>query len=251
LEILSAHGIVECFENAGAYCGVVVTDGAGSARSGEFAHLSDDEMKRVRREEQRAAAALGGYSACVSLGYPSDQVKSPSRRELVADLLQVLRTARPRVVYTHNLFDRHDTHVAVVCALLEASCKLEPSCLPDKIIACEVWGDLDWLVDSRKIVMDVSRHEELQQKLLAVFRSQIFGGKRYDLGTMGRRRAHATFSETHEIDRAQGLIFGFDLMPLIKDTGLGVEKFMRELSEESLAEASRRVRRFCDTSERR
>jgi LmbE family N-acetylglucosaminyl deacetylase len=251
LEILSAHGIIECFgQIQSAYCGVVVTDGAGSARSGEFGHLSDDEMRAVRREEQRKAAALGGYSACVSLDYPSVQVKSPSRQELVLDLLQVLEIARPRVVYTHNLFDKHDTHVAVVCALLDALRGLEPNHRPEKVIACEVWGDLDWLVDSRKIVMDVSRHQQLQLELLSVFRSQIAGGKRYDLGTMGRRRAHATFSEFHQIDRGQGLIFGFDLMPLIVDPNLSVDQFMRALSEVSFEEARSRVRRLTAAPER-
>jgi len=60
-----------------------------------------------------------------------------------------------------------------------------------------VWRDLDWLVDSDKAPFDVSEHENLQAALLGVFDSQIAGGKRYDLASMGRRRANATYFESH------------------------------------------------------
>ena len=43
--------------------------------------------------------------------------------------------------------------------------------------------------------MPVDRHENLHAALMGVFDSQIAGGKRYDLATAGRRRAHATYFE--------------------------------------------------------
>ena len=50
-----------------------------------------------------------------------------------------------------------------------------------------------------------------------VFDSQIAGGKRYDLATLGRRSANATFFDSHATDAATQLIFGMDLTPLVAD----------------------------------
>ena len=66
--------------------------------------------------------------------------------------------------------------------------------------------------------MAVDEHEHLQQALMGVFDSQIAGGKRYDRATIGRRRAAATYSESHDTDRHQALIWGIDRTPLRDDT---------------------------------
>jgi hypothetical protein len=79
-----------------------------------------------------------------------------------------------------------------------------------------VWRDLDWLCDEDKVVMPVDGREHLQAALLGVFDSQIAGGKRYDLATAGRRRAHATYHDARGADRHQALIFGMDLTPLLE-----------------------------------
>ena len=47
------------------------------------------------------------------------------------------------------------------------------------------------------MTFDLSAHESLQAALIGVFDSQICGGKRYDLATQGRRRAHATYAASH------------------------------------------------------
>ena len=67
---------------------------------------------------------------------------------------------------------------------------------------CEVWRDLDWLLDREKVVHDVAGQEGLAAQVGGVFDSQIAGGKRYDLAVMGRRRANATFLESHGVDAA-------------------------------------------------
>jgi hypothetical protein len=61
-------------------------------------------------------------------------------------------------------------------------------CLKGKqgVIGCEVWRALDGIVDAEKMMMDLSGHENLQMALLVVFDSQITGGKRYYLASMGR-----------------------------------------------------------------
>ena len=216
LEFMAAHGVVECFQNPSRwFTGVVVTDGGGSARDFEYKDYTNEQMMAVRQLEQRKAAYVGEYSAMLQLAHPSSAVKDAAAPAVVADLLAILRETRPEVVYTHNLADKHDTHVAV-CLRVIAACKALPAPeRPKRIIGCEVWRDLDWLCDSDKVVMPVSRHENLHAALMGVFDSQIAGGKRYDLATAGRRRAHATYFESHGTDEHSALIWGMDLTPLL------------------------------------
>jgi LmbE family N-acetylglucosaminyl deacetylase len=219
LELLAVHGILECFRAPERwFTGVVVTDGRGSPRAAGASALSDSEVAATRRLEQRRAASLGQYSAQLQLGFSSRSAKSqaPSERaELVLELERVLRATRPEVVYTHNLADKHDTHVAVTLRVLEACRRLPLSERPQRVFGCEVWRDLDWLIDADKVVLPVDGEQELQLALIGVFESQIAGGKRYDLASLGRRRAHATFSDSHEIDRHSAVVYGMDLTPLL------------------------------------
>jgi len=61
IEIMAYHGIAECFGLKDKwFTGVVVTNGAGSPRSGIYGEYSDDEMQKVRVIEQRKAAYVGG-----------------------------------------------------------------------------------------------------------------------------------------------------------------------------------------------
>lgn len=218
LEILAFDGILRCFQSDERwFTGVIVTDGAGSPRDDLYKAMSDDAMRRVRRKEQRKAAVVGEYGALALLDHPSATVKDPEGRAVVEDLTVVLDATRPQVVYTHNLADKHDTHVAVALRLIAAVRALPAAARPRRIFGCEVWRDLDWMVDSDKVVFDASAHENLQAALLGVFDSQICGGKRYDLATLGRRRAHATYQSSHATDSASGVVFGMDLTPLITE----------------------------------
>jgi hypothetical protein len=82
------------------------------------------------------------------------------------------------------------------------------------------------MVDSEKVNFDVTKRESLQAALLGVFDSQICGGKRYDLASMGRRKANATYSESHGVDATLGLSYGMDLTPLIVDESLDPQAFI-------------------------
>ncbi len=245
LEILALHGILECFQQqTRAFSGLVVTDGAGSSRDFEYAHFTDEQMRVVRRKEQRKAAHVGEYAVQILLDHPSARVKDPGAQEVVDDLVRVLELARPQVVYTHNLCDKHDTHVAVALRTISALRCLPPELRPTQVIGCEVWTDLDWLPDRHKIAMDVSSHPNLSAALLGVFDSQVAGGKRYDLAAAGRRRAHATFSESHGVDRSEALIYGMDLTPLLAQPNLDPVGFAAGLIEEFLKDSSDRIRSF-------
>lgn len=227
IEIMAAQPILECFHQPDkAFTGVVVTDGHGSPRDGLYKNFTDEAMRLVRFSEQRKAADVGEYAAMVLLDYSSKVVKDSARKDLVEDLITLLRATKPQVIYTHNLADKHDTHVAVSLRLIQALRCLEPAERPEKVIGCEIWRSLDWIVDTEKIVMDVSEHQNLQAALLGVFDSQIAGGKRYDTAAMGRRLANATFFESHAVDKSNGLIFGMDLTPLFQDSSLDISQYI-------------------------
>ena len=227
LEFMAFDGIRECFAGGDkCFGGVTCTNGSGSSRTGAYARFTDAEMMAVRRTEQNHAAVIGHYGVMIQLDYSSSAVKSATDPALKNDLRQILAAARPRTVYTHNLADKHDTHLGVVVAALQALRELPPGERPAHVIGCEVWRNLDWLHDADKVLMNVSGHDHLAAALNGVFDSQIAGGKRYDLATHGRRAANATFFESHATDQADQLMFGMDLTPLVADPSRDIVEFV-------------------------
>lgn len=227
LEIMAYHGIVSCFQQKDkSFTGIVVTDGAGSARSNEYQSYSDEMMKEVRILEQNKAAMLGEYGAMIQLGYPSKETKDPHNHLLVEELTMLLTVAKPQILYTHNLADKHDTHIGVVTKVIHAIRSLEPSNRPQQVWGCEVWRDLDWLSDQAKVLLPTDQHPNLAAALVEVFDSQIVGGKRYDLACIGRRLANATYFESHAVDTAKSMTFAMDLTPLIIDDTLDITQFV-------------------------
>ncbi len=227
IEIMAAEPILTCFQQEKLwFTGVVVTDGRGSPRDDLYKNYTDEEMRRVRFKEQFKAAFVGEYSAQVMLDYPSKSIKDGQDERGVQDILALLKATRPQFVYTHNLADKHDTHVGVALKVIAAIRRLPQTERPEKLYGCEVWRNLDWVVDSDKISFDVTARENLQAALLGVFDSQICGGKRYDLASMGRRKANATYSESHGVDAALGLSYGIDLTPLLIDDTLKPTSFI-------------------------
>ena len=244
LEILGYHGILECFGRADRwFCGVVATDGAGASRSGPYAGMSDLALGEIRRGEQRKAAAIGGYGSVVLLGHTSADVKATNRRRLTQELGELLRACRPQVVYTHDLADRHDTHVAVGLATVEACRALPAEVRPRRLLGGAVWRSLDWLVGSDRVALDVAARENLAASLIGVFDSQITGGKRHDLAVLGRRRAQATYHESHGADETTALDLAMDLTPLIDDPTLDPAAFVQERIERLAADVRDRIAR--------
>jgi LmbE family N-acetylglucosaminyl deacetylase len=227
LEFMAFHGIDACYHSdADWFGGVTCTDGSGSARTGNYARYSDEEMMAVRRDEQRQAAVLGRYAAMIQLDYPSAVVREASDSRLKDDLKAILVAAQPRVVYTHNPADKHETHIAVVVPVIQAIRELPRAQRPQTVHGCEVWRNLDWMPDAEKIVQDVSGHDNLAAALNGVFDSQIAGGKRYDLAVLGRRRANATFFQSHSTDGSDALAFAMDLTPLAHDDSLDIADYV-------------------------
>lgn len=245
LEIFAYEGIVKCFDSEQkCFLGVIVTNGGSSPRKNLYAKISNEAMQKLRKEEQKKAAVIGRYNGVAFLDYDSSVVKNLKNKDPKEDIKELVAAARPSIVYTHNLADKHDTHVAVVIRTIQALRELPIEHKPDHVYGCEVWRDLDWMGDSDKVVLDVSENETLASSLLGVFDSQLSSGKRYDLAATGRRRAHATFYESKATDASTGLTFAMDLTPLIVDDNLDMESWVLNLIDKFHDEVADTLRRL-------
>jgi LmbE family N-acetylglucosaminyl deacetylase len=245
LELMAAAPILECFEQTDKwFTAVVLTSGSGSPRSGAYKDYSDEMLCKLRLEEQRKAATLGKYGALMMLDYPSAAIQDGANLFPTQDLAVILRAARPRQVFTHNLADKHDTHVAATLKVIAAIRSLPQGERPLQLFGCEAWRGLDWLLDQDKVIFDLSSHEDQSSELIGVFDSQIKGGKRYDLATLGRLHANATYLDPHAADAAAALAYAMDLTPLIHPPELDIVSFVQEHIQHFAQDVASRLARF-------
>lgn len=218
IEINAYPAVAECYGRTDRFfTGVVMTNGAGSARTGRYASVTDAEMQSIRREEQRRAATMGKYNLQLQLAHPSSEVKRAGHAGVSADLATIFGGCAPAVVYLHQPADKHDTHVACFLRALEAMRALPRERRPRRVLGVEGWRDLDWLADADKVGLDASAQPELATELIKIFDSQVAGGKRYDVAALGRRAANATFHTSHATDQATAISWAMDLTPLVED----------------------------------
>jgi LmbE family N-acetylglucosaminyl deacetylase len=244
IEIMAYDGILKCFgSQADWFAGVVVTNGAGSPRDDIYADYTDEQMRITRKLEQKKAAFVGEYAFTALLDYPSAQVKDPDDGTVVDELAEMIGRIKPRVIYTHNLADKHDTHIGTAVKLVRALRTINTEYRPEKLYGCEVWRNLDWVCDEEKVLFDVSAHANLAASLLGVFDSQICGGKRYDLATAGRRLGNATYASSHIVDNASSLIYAMDLTPLIEDDTLDIGGYVTGYIDRFKEEVSDRIKK--------
>lgn len=243
VEIMAYNGISKCYHNPEKwFTGVVVTDGGGSPRTGKYSDTSYLEMTNIRKEEQKEAASIGAYNMQIQLGYSSSHVKrslSDNTDSLLKDLIEIFRHCTPEVVYLHQPTDRHDTHVAVFILSINAMRELHHR--PEKVIGCEVWGSLDWIDCNNRCELDTGKYPILAEQLLKVYDSQISGGKRYDLATLGRRKANATYSKSHSTDEYESITIGINLMPLINNKQLSIKTFTSDLLDKFKLDTENRL----------
>ncbi len=238
-EIMAYHPILKGYQAPNRSFGtVILTDGASSPRTGDYAACSDEEMRRIRIREQKEAAIIGRYAFLGLLGHSSRTVKDPADETVVRELADLLLRLRPRFVYTHNFADKHDTHAAAALRTLTALRSVRDEYRPEQFILLEVWRGLDWLCDEDKLLMDTAGEPDLALRLLSVYRSQIQGGKDYGKAAIGRRFANATFLESHSTDSFSSCSYGLDATELIgsdvspQDFILGrIDRFASEVSD--------------------
>lgn len=229
IEIMAYDGIIQCFGRDDKwFFGVVATDGSGSARDSIYKNYTDAEMIKIRKLEQKKAAFIGEFGALALLDYPSKEMKDPANTQIIDEFAKLLLLAKPEILYTHNLADKHDTHIGVTTKVIKAIRTLDKIDRPKKVYGCEVWRDLDWMVDSEKVEFDVSAHPNIAAALVEVFDSQIVGGKRYDLATAGRRLSNATYATSHKVDRSQAMSYAMDLTPLIEHDELDITTYITD-----------------------
>jgi len=229
VEIMAYDGILKCYKKDDLwFAAVIVTDGSGCVRAGKYRDYSNQEMMQTRKKEQKKAAEIGGYNALALLDYPSSAVSTNS---VVEELAKLILETKPQVLYTHNLADKHQTHIGVVVSVIKAIRTLDVKSRPKCLYGCEVWRDLDWMLDSEKMTFDVSGNKELALDLIKVFDSQIASGKQYDLATLGRRLANATYAAPRAIDKSDAVTYAMDLTPLIKDDELDVLTYVTKYIE--------------------
>lgn len=242
IEIMAYDGIMKCFGKEDQwFFAVVVTNGAGSPRDDLYLNCTDEDMQAIRKLEQKKAAFVGEYGALAMMDYTSAEVKDPQDSNCIEEITRLITTARPEIIYTHNPADQHDTHVGVALKVIKALRAVPKEYRPLKLFGCEVWRNLDWLNAEDKVVFDVSGHPNIAAALLEVFDSQICGGKRYDLATMGRRLANATYSEAHGVDQSSNCIYGMDLTPLINDINMDINRYVQMYIERFSQDVGRRI----------
>lgn len=225
-EIMAIDGIMRGYRSRKySFACVVTADGGGSARTGKFANYTDEMMKKVRIEEQKAAADIGRYHALYLLNYSSKEIKDPENEDIVNDYLEILKEYKPKILYTHSILDKHPTHLGVVTKVIRACRMLPKDQQPKVVYGCEVWRDLDWVADNKKICFDISHNVRLQKQLLNVFESQIAGGKSYTNATIGRRYNNATYAQSHSVDKAKLVSYAINMNKLLRDPELPMKKY--------------------------
>ena len=218
IEIMAYHGILECFESADR--GFLGGHRHRRGREPADGIYANTPTTRCRRSAGRAEEGRrGGRVLRVALlDYPSPAVKDPRRK-----WWRTSRHPRRRQPSESSIPTTSPTSTTPTWRSALRAMRPSGSCRggrgPEAVYGCEVWRDLDWLPSRDKVAFDVGDRENLAAALVGVFDSQITGGKRYDLATPGRRRAHATYHESHGRDVATGLTFAMDLTPLIQDPG--------------------------------
>ncbi|MCK5883524.1 MAG: PIG-L family deacetylase [Bacteriovoracaceae bacterium] len=244
IEIMALHGIVECMgAEKKHFAGMTCTAGGGSSRSGYYQNFTDAQIENIRIREQERAAEIGGYKLIAQLVHKSSAVKEGDS-DFINDLTLAIKELSPDVVYTHNLADKHDTHVAVSIAVIKAIRSLDKSMRPSKIYGSEVWRGLDWMQPEDKVCLDISGEEGFAHSLISVFDSQIGGGKRYDLATLGRMRANSTYADSHSTDVATHLWYAMDLTPLIEDDHLDIGSYVKNIQMNFVNDVENRISRF-------
>ena len=235
--ILEAYGTGEPSFGA-----IVMSNGAGSPRSGVYADCTDADMQTIRRKEQKLAADVGHYAALVQLWFTSKDLRNADNQAPSDELAAILRAMRPEVVMTHNFADKHNTHIGTAINVLRAIRKLPKTERPKKLLGGEIWRSLDWVSDKEKLRLNSGGRDALAAALMGVFDSQIAGGKRYDLGTFGRRRANATYGDSHAVDDMEQVAYAIDMTPLMEDDLLSPEAFIMGFVERFQAEIRETLR---------
>lgn len=226
VEIMAMSGILECFGiSHNWFSSVTLSTGTGKNRKDIYRTLSDDELKDVRVEEQKKAAIIGNYAVSISMKYQTQEIRMLDSNAL-EDIKSIILMMKPRIIFMHSPFDNYDTHVAACILTLKALQEVREEYIPERLLGCEVWGSLDWLPTKFKVYLPVQDRENIINACMGVYDSQIYGGKRYDLGVNSRLQSNAVFSLDSKYGYEKKVAFAINLKPLIWKDLNGVLDFI-------------------------
>ena len=224
-EFMAFHGIAECFGRKDrGFAGVVVTNGAGSSRTGIYADYTDEDMMRVRVQEQRKAAVIGEYACQIQLMHPSADVKKPGHPGVLADLAADPRDRRGPRWSTSTTPPTSTTRTWPCCLRTIAAIRSLPT--EQRAEAGARLRDLarPRLAERRRQAGPArrprSRTSPPRSPASSTPRSPAASAttSRWPVGAPPTRR----FFESHATDKADALSFAMDLTPLVEDDTLDV-----------------------------
>ena len=102
-----------------------------------MANISIQAIPKCRQFEpknKKKRQIMVNMVALFFLNYSSSDIKNPKNRNFIEDIKQLIIMAKPEVIYTHNLADKHDTHVSTAVKVIQALRELDKSLLPEKNI---------------------------------------------------------------------------------------------------------------------
>lgn len=230
---------------------VIVTDGAASNNklSGEANAKTAREKTAMRHREQREAAALTG-APVIQFNYPSAAVNDhmgPRKKQEVAYALSTAFSAMPEMsrIYSHNMLDKHDTHLGVLTcqiAALRASAPHNPKL--EHAYGMEVWGGLT-TVESELNLFPIS--ETVLEKLynvINVFQTQIeWQGRDYAKATIDRFRGHGGYVTNPHMDTPPpGMVIGTDMLDLMRNPDKNLSTAIATIMERATAAKLRQAK---------
>jgi LmbE family N-acetylglucosaminyl deacetylase len=100
------------------------------------------EVKKLRRNSQKAAAILGAKQV-VHFDFPDNRMDGVDFLDIVKTVEECLERYRPEVLYTHHVGDLNVDHTLVAKAVLTAARPL-PRSLVSEIYSFEVLSSSEW-----------------------------------------------------------------------------------------------------------
>jgi LmbE family N-acetylglucosaminyl deacetylase/8-oxo-dGTP pyrophosphatase MutT (NUDIX family) len=253
-EIMAADKIHECAQDPDRKLGVIVlTDGQGAPRKGEYADFSNAELAHERAQEQVSAAIEGNYHAVVMLGHPDLENIPVDMGRASDEICELLKNcSNLRSVVTHNPFDKHPGHMATVSSVVEALRALPESLLEniEQIRGGEVWGELSWV--GEQWLQKSPLAEGVMAKQLNLLRhhvSQTEGSMDYLAAIEGREKTRKFFEGFDGVsvpsDQYAGLLLGMDLLPFVQ-SDLRLDTFVEQVATQLVRDSGQHAGKFAD-----
>lgn len=191
---------------------ILVTDGAGSVLPPGC--RTQSELVALREHEEIRVAQRAGFGGVIFLRASSATVRDTGERRVTQSIAAILACTHPEILVTHNPFDRHPTHLAVLARVLDAICRVPRRAWPLRLLGGEVWGGLDFLPAEIVQAHDISAQIETIGELMRLYETQNIN-QHYDLGAVGRYLSHATFHSSHARNEAVAMALTIDMTALL------------------------------------